>query len=235
MEPSAPKLPEGRPVKAFDYWRSATDPGHRHSSPWWTEFYARELLLYFPKGCGSVLECGCGTGTFFPWIRDLCSDYVGVDFSDSMLKAFSKDWPEVELVCSDAANLPIGEGKMVPESFDFIFSNQVCQFFDRGGVRSHLDCVSKLLRPGGQVLVANVPDAQLRLHFYAGALRSDRNRSWIRGAKNIAIATIGNRDGIGHWYTRQFLAEEASRFGFETTSFSSASLEYRFHILLRRK
>src|SRR5437870_10728059 len=80
------KLPAGRPRDAVVYWGSATDPGHRHAEAWWIEFYARELLLYFPAHSGRVLECGCGTGVFYPYFKDRCESYVGIDFSESMLR-----------------------------------------------------------------------------------------------------------------------------------------------------
>lgn len=234
MEKKNSELPVGRPIDAFSYWKAASNPGHRHSSPWWSEFYAKELLLYFPDLPASVLECGCGTGLFFPWFKDRCKNFVGVDFSESMLARFRSDWPHLKLICADAAYLPVGNEDLMANSFDFIFSNQVCQFFDDKKLRAHLLCIGRLLAPGGRVLIGNVPDAQLRLHFYAGALRAEQRSKWLRGLTKLLFANISGRDGIGHWYTRNHIAAIAGEMGFECKSFSSASLEYRFHLLLLR-
>jgi SAM-dependent methyltransferase len=229
------RLPAGRPTDSFAYWDGATDPGHRHAEPWWIEFYAKELLLYFPANAGRALEFGCGTGVFYPYFKDRCESYLGIDFSESMLEEFSVAWPGVQLVREDAAKLNLGEKALQRGQFDFIFSNQVCQFFDRKKLHRHLESLEALTRPAGSCLIANIPDAQLRLHYYANALRADRSSSWPVGLKGILAATLGRADGIGYWYSRQGIAEIARSFGFECESFSSASFEYRFHLQLRKK
>jgi SAM-dependent methyltransferase len=228
------RLPVGLPKDSFKYWDGATDPGHRHAEPWWIEFYAKELLLYFPASAGRVLECGCGTGVFYPYFKDRCKSYLGIDFSESMLQEFCATWPSVQLVRADAAKLNVGEGALQRGQFDFIFSNQVCQFFDREKLHRHLESLAALTRPAGSCLIANVPDAQLRLHYYVNALRADRSSSWLGGLKRALDATFGHADGIGYWYSRREIAEIARSFGFECESFSSASFEYRFHLRLRK-
>jgi SAM-dependent methyltransferase len=228
------KLPAGRPRDSFVYWDGATDAGHRHAEPWWIEFYAKELLLYFPANAGRVLECGCGTGVFYPHFKDRCESYLGIDFSESMLREFSLAWPGVQLFCADVAKLNVGEGVLQPGQFDFIFSNQVCQFFDRPKLHRHFESLASLTGPAGSCLIANIPDAQLRLHYYANALRADRSSSWSGALKNIIASAVGHTDGIGYWYSRREMVEIAESFGFECDSFSSASLEYRFHLRLQK-
>jgi SAM-dependent methyltransferase len=229
------KLPKGRPKDAYAYWSAATDPGHRHSEPWWTEFYANELMLYFPRNSDRVLEFGCGSGTFYPHFKNRCGTYVGVDFSESMLAEFRSTWPASELICADAADLEPGKGALRIGSFDFIFSNQLCQFFDDNKLDRHLEIIRSLMKPDGYCLVANIPDAQLRLHYYAGALRSDRPGAWMRGLKKVLATAAGRSDGIGHWFSRRGIAQVAGKYNFAYETFSSASLEYRFHLLLRRQ
>lgn len=233
MNSPALRLPSGHPKDALSYWSTATDPGHRHSEPWWLEFYANELLLYFPAARGRTLDLGCGSGTLYPYLKDRCTEYVGVDFSASMLEEFHALAPDVELTCADASALDVGQAPLQPASFDFVFSNQVCQFFDDQKLNRHLHAVHELLRPGGSCLVANIPDAELRLHYYFGALRRDRAPSWRLGVKTQLKALVGRSDGIGHWFRRRQIATIAGRL-FECETFSSASLEYRFHLLLRK-
>ncbi|THD77683.1 MAG: class I SAM-dependent methyltransferase [Phenylobacterium sp.] len=227
------RLPRGNPRDARSYWSDATDPGHRHSDPWWLEFYAHELLLYFPETPGRTLELGCGSGTLYPYLKDRCTEYVGVDFSASMLEEFRGRGHDLELICADAADLNVGAGRLQPGSFDFIFSNQVCQFFDRDALDRHLASIHALLGDGGSCLVANIPDAELRRLYYAGALRGDRAPSWRLGLKAQVKALMGRPDGIGHWFRRREMANVAGRL-FDCKTFSSASLEYRFHLLLRK-
>lgn len=213
------------------FWNDRADAGHRHTSDWWLRHYARELLLYWPDGAPRVLELGCGTGDLFEHLRDRCATYVGLDFSEPMLARFAERFPETTLLRGDATDIPA-----LPAPVDFVFANEVCQNFDEPMLRRNLASVARLLAPGRTYLIANVPDANLRLFYYAGGLRGDADASW-RGLARRAFRTFvrGASDGIGEWYGRRELARIAGECGFDCRTFSSAGLEYRFHALLTRR
>ncbi len=214
-----------------EYWSGRTSAGHRHCTPVWEEFYARELLLYFPAGQSKTLELGCGNGCLYRFIRHRCVSYVGVDFSKAMLERFKSEWPDVELVCADVARLP-----PLGPNFNLVFSNEVCQFLTESMLRSNLEQVSQLLVDGGIYLIANIPDAHLRLFYYGTGLRGDRNAKLSRLIrKSIDVWVRRKDDGIGKWYSRRGVSRVAAEYNFDCETFSSASHEYRFHALLTKQ
>jgi cyclopropane fatty-acyl-phospholipid synthase-like methyltransferase len=212
-------------------WNSCDNVGARYSTDEWKRFYAGELLLYFPPEASRVLELGCGNGDLYPYFRDRCSTYTGVDFSEAMIARFQENWPDVDLKCCDAITLPDVQGE-----FDVIFSNGLIQYFNVEMVRHHLQKAHQLLSKNGTCLLGNVPDRHLRAYYHAGCLRDDRATSLIKGAKTwFRSVILKKEDGIGHWFSRPQINHEAYAAGFDCRTFSSASYEYKFHARLRKR
>ncbi len=211
------------------YWSGLDDARHRHSTPEWRRFYAQELLLHLPPQLGRVLELGCGNGDLHSLIRPACAEYVGVDFSAAMLKAFRRrETAAPRLACGDAAALPLGSTR-----FDVVFANGMIQYLDATALAENLRQVAALLAPSGTYLLGNVPDAQLRWLHYRGVLRVPPEpalRGWLRAA--AFRLRLKRDDGIGFWYSRRAIAAIAARHGLVCRTVSSASYEYRFHALL---
>jgi ubiquinone/menaquinone biosynthesis C-methylase UbiE len=204
-------------------WSEHTDPGHRHADPRWTRLYADELLLHFPEGRVRLLELGCGTGALFDRVRDRCGDYVGIDFSVSMLGVFQKHHPAARLICGDATALPVAG------LFNVVLARELCQYLTQAELERNLSDVRRILAPGGRYIMGGIPDEQLRLLAYAGALRSDRGTNWLAGLRWLATQKLKRiPDPIGHWYSRNLIAEVARRCSFSCQTYSSAGMEYRF-------
>jgi hypothetical protein len=215
------------------YWVQKDSAEHRHDTLKWREFYARELLLYFPKQPARALELGCGNGDLYGTLRAHLSSYVGIDYSPAMLRKFRSTWPDTPLVCADASRIPLRGGR-----YDIVFSNGVCQYLDREMLRANLKQVCELLDDSGIYVIGNIPDAHLHALYCAGGLRGDRNISWPTLAR-VLVASVVKRnrrgkDGIGEWYPRRFVSKLASEHGFTCRTFSSASYEYRFHAVLKK-
>lgn len=212
------------------YWRGIDQAQHRYEDIQWLQFYAGELALYFPEEPVRTLELGCGNGDITGLLKDHWAGYTGTDFSPAMLAKYKQRDPQADLVCADAARLPFGGG-----GYGLIFSNGVCQYLDEVQLRNNLQEVYALLKPGGVYLIGNIPDAQLRLLYYAGGLRSDRPISWPGLGRKLFANWVKRNDGIGHWYTRQSIADLANEYHFTCQTFSSASYEYRFHARLQKE
>lgn len=102
----------------------------------------------------TVLEVGCGTGLNFPYLQEPLdpqrSRLVGLDFSVDMLKRARRrvdkqGWKNVELVAGDATRM----GFDAP--FDgILMAYSVTMIPDWPAA---LECASKLLKPGGRMVV----------------------------------------------------------------------------------
>lgn len=204
--------------------------GHRYSTPEWLCFSARELMLYFPDRPIRALELGCGAGDLYNPLKQRFSSYVGVDFSPAMLAKFKLKQASIPLICANVSRLPFVQG-----AYDVVFSNQVCQYFDKHMFRDNLAGVYDLLKTTGVYLIGNIPDAQLRVFYYIGALRGDENISWLRLARYLGAIFIKQKgDRMGHWYSRYTICKLATECGFTCQTFSSSAYEYRFHAVLKK-
>lgn len=214
-----------------DRWRNKDNPEHRFDTPEWYAFCARELLLLFPPKRARALELGCGRGDLYPFMRNSFSSYRGVDISPLMLEQFRSRWPEAHLVCANASRYTDGQ------QYDLIVSNQLVQYFDKQMLRSMLRNARQMLAPDGVCVLAGIPDAALRVHFYLGLLDPSRGartrveflKDLLRLAKPYILRT---GDGLGSWYSRRSVARLAQECGFHCRTFSSKAYEYRFDAVL---
>jgi len=134
--------------------------------------FLKELKLIrrnLPAGAG--LEVGVGTGRF---AKNLENVVAGVDVSLNMLRLAKKR--EVEVILSDASNLPF---KRV---FDFVlFAFTIC--FVEDPLKA-LREASKVLKPGGKVVVCFVPEGELVEEY------RKKNSPFYRNARFYSIEEI---------------------------------------------
>lgn len=69
--------------------------------------------FYFDK---KILDIGCGAGRTSYYFRNFTKDYLGVDYSQSMIDYCNKQYPELTFKHCDARNL----SRFSDNSFDFI-------------------------------------------------------------------------------------------------------------------
>jgi len=68
-----------------------------------------------------VLEIGCATGYYHEIVNHLLGQeipYVGVDYSESMIRLAKKKYPGINFIVADGANLPFGD-----EEFPIVVSS----------------------------------------------------------------------------------------------------------------
>lgn len=215
-----------------EFWSDLKDPLHRSEDSDYLLKYGMELkILIGEREPESVLELGCGTGTFFSQLGfDLAKRYVGVDFSQSMLEQFSithnlKALNGLELICHDASSL------LLNEKFDLIFSNAMVQNFSLRMFSNLLTNCQKMLAPGGNIILASIPWKALRTSYFNGEAAADP--SAVNRVKGI-LTFLSSRSRLnGRWYTCNEISNIAADKGFQADFFGSLHYPYRMHVVLR--
>jgi ubiquinone/menaquinone biosynthesis C-methylase UbiE len=64
----------------------------------------------------TLLDIGVGAGRTTPYLRALAGSYVGIDYSEPMLRLAHANHPDAEFLHCDARRMPFGDG-----SFDAVF------------------------------------------------------------------------------------------------------------------
>jgi len=110
------------------------------------------------KGYGpdsSVLDLGCGTGRPIAMtLAPQAAQYVGVDESEAMLRAFARNVP-----AATALQVPMEEADFPAYEFDVVFSwGALCHLRPDAQVRT-LKAAVNWLRPGGTLAFTTGPEA----------------------------------------------------------------------------
>lgn len=159
-----PVFPEKRAVRRAFGRAAATYDGH---SVLQREVGARLLKHLDPINIAprTLIDLGCGTGAFFPELRERFPKavHLGLDIALPMLekaRGRTTTWqrllrrPSPQLVCADAERLPFATG-----SVDLVFSNLALQWTDPGRVFAE---ASRVLVPGGLFLFSTFGPDTLR-------------------------------------------------------------------------
>lgn len=215
--------------KWHTFWDGCSSPFHAEDSPEFYAQYAHELAVMFPDQAGRTLEIGCGNGALYPFLSARLGVYVGVDFSQSMLDAFSQAHPDLRLVCAD------GSSYRDDGSYDLIFCNGVVQHFSYAMVEHMLDNVRDMLAGGGVCVIGMIPDRRLRFGFRSGYLRLHPARipCWRTLLKYVRCGVMRN-DVMGTWFDAEAFIAVAQRHGFDCRILGSMCYRYRFHAVLQR-
>jgi SAM-dependent methyltransferase len=107
-----------------------------------------------------ILDIGVGGGRTTPYLLELSSDYIGIDYAPAMIKRCKAQYPSVSFELADARDL----SRFAPASFDLIFfSFNGIDYVDHADRLKILDQVRRLLAPQGVfVFSAHNRDTPLR-------------------------------------------------------------------------
>jgi len=112
-----------------------------------------------------LLDLGCGTGTFLAEAVKKLGSCTGVEYNDGMLEQAAKNVPGIRLLQGSGDSLPFEN-----HSFDVVVINQVVHHFPNDNKFAFLqECckeVSRVLRPGGCVIISTSAPEQQRDGFW---------------------------------------------------------------------
>lgn len=133
----------------------------------WVEQTVDRILALQPK---RVLEIGCGTGLLLFRLAPHCDEYVGADFSKTVIDQVQHhldtqpNLSHVKLAQREANDL---EG-LEPQSFDAVVLNSIVQYFPN--IDYLVEVIRKVitvLRPGGSIFIGDVRNRALLEAFHA--------------------------------------------------------------------
>jgi ubiquinone/menaquinone biosynthesis C-methylase UbiE len=221
------------------HWIGKTDAGHRHSTEEWLQKYASELLAMIPGG-GTLVDVGCGAGELTAYLASKFEKVYAMDFSETMLtKARQRiggcGITNITFASGTAQRLP-----EVIDKADVILSCGVVQYLTMVEFSQHLQDCRRVLRKGGMVCAAMIPDSALKKMYYRRILvQNGRYAGWLQTwfelrRRHLIAYFKGDLlwDGIGNWFSHTDIARAASEAGFDVEFRNSWFYEYRFHALL---
>jgi ubiquinone/menaquinone biosynthesis C-methylase UbiE len=96
-----------------------------------------------------VLDLGCGNGRWFKLFQKKKVDYVGVDFSERLIKIAKRNYPQAKFQTTDVLKLPFPNNY-----FDKIYSIAVLHHIPSEELRlKSLEEAKRVLKPGGFLIL----------------------------------------------------------------------------------
>ncbi|MBR9800241.1 class I SAM-dependent methyltransferase [bacterium] len=143
-----------------------------------------------------ILDLGCGTGDLLTWLaKHQRFELFGVDLSRSQLERFTHS--------SEKIHIHVGDGldylQSSPETFDFIFCNDLLEHLQKPDLLNWLDSIFAALKPGGGLScrvpnAANLTGLQLRYadftHELALTSLSLRDCLEVSGFTQVCISPV---------------------------------------------
>jgi ubiquinone/menaquinone biosynthesis C-methylase UbiE len=107
------------------------------------------LRMFRPKKGMSILDVGCGTGSYLEFYQRFQCNLFGIDPSSAMLEiAKERLGQEADLYHGSAADMPYPD-----QSFDLIVSMLVLHEIDHVIRLAVIDEIKRVLKPGGKLLL----------------------------------------------------------------------------------
>jgi ubiquinone/menaquinone biosynthesis C-methylase UbiE len=110
----------------------------------------RPLFEKHLRSDSTMLEGGCGIGSYVAYYAARGHDVIGLDFAQKTLKILHTRQPSLKLIGGDVANMPFPD-----KTFDLYYSGGVVEHFE-GGAEKALREARRVLKDDG-VLMISVP------------------------------------------------------------------------------
>ncbi len=186
MKRFSPAAPEGDPSydRVAELYDRAFDDIRVRADEW------RYLTRHLPPGRPRVLDLGCGNGALLEALAGRVGESVGVDSSGPMLERARRRGAgsaSLRFVRVDGPSLPFADDR-----FDVAISLLSFRYLDWDPLMREL---SRVLAPGGRLLVVDMVTAPVAIHEWPRALRDalmHRVRRRLRPEFAVALGRLVN-------------------------------------------
>jgi len=230
------------------WWSDKKNPHHRHNTEEWFDAYYKEFRFHFGENCRTIVDAGCGSGEMtLRMAKDF--DFVyGIDYSDSMVAEAKKQASirhinNVQITTADMVQM---DKVLEDNSADIVFCNGTVQYLSKEQLNTFLAKCKKIVKPGGKILLMNIPNLNLRnmliakvfhdtdqyISLYKIAYRNLINRAYLLKQRLLNRDIVS--DGTGYWFTEGDIKNLAEQNGLKVQFYNSMypPYGYRFHARL---
>ena len=152
--------------------------------------------------CHSVLDLGCASGNTAAAIdANGVTDVWGLDPSPYLLRHAARDYPHIRFVQGVMEKLPFPDQRFDGVSACFVF-HEVPPFY----IRQALGEISRVLKPGGILVIAEPSPIQLRHSFFSML----KKYGWKGGYFQL-LARVVHEPFVEAWHKFAFADEAAKR------------------------
>jgi len=148
-------------------------------------WFKKRILQSFglKPGNKSILEVGCGVGSFCCLLKNNTNQVYGVDFSSKMITLAKTNCPSVNFRQASADKLPFAN-----KSFDAVVAIMLFHHLQAQGLlEKSLREIKRVLKPGGEIYILD----------HSGSLLSNFTLAVFNFAKKIFVILKGNFTSSG--------------------------------------
>ncbi len=176
-----------------------------------------------------VLDIGCGVGGIARPLAPFSARWSGCDLSLNMVKAArSARQPNADFVRAAAARLPFKRN-----TFDKVLIYSSLHYLNRDKAKEAVDEAKRVCRPGGRILLGDLPDANLKRSYELATGFGWYRRMLSRGSRALRFLTRRPRL-LETWFSRRWVSVT-----FDDGQFSVQIIDrdskFRFDALLLRR
>lgn len=127
-----------------------------------------------------IFEVGCGVGRWADFLHDKCDYYLGIDYSDGLIKIAkeSHNFNNCEFQVMSAFDINIDE-LLIEPPFDIILISQVLMYLNDENISTLINEINKIIAEDKQLLIVepiSCLESRLTLKdFYSDELEADYN------------------------------------------------------------
>ena len=159
-------------VKIIEQTKAGYDNITGHFKETRTKFWAdAEMFAQYIPHKGRVLDLGCGSGRFAPYVLAKNADYIGIDQSDAIIEAAKNQYAMdgAKFVTANLLEIPCKDNY-----FDAVFCLATLHHIPSKKFQQQaLDEICRVLKPGGTAIITTW---NLRANYYRKRLKlSDKD------------------------------------------------------------